>query len=397
MKKFDITYFHGPFADYIVRPDVVENIAKSGMTLLPLHYGTEVNKKALPLVEANGMKALVGDPRIYQLYHADDLQGADAVVKQIVADYAEFDHVIEGWDLVDEPNSAKFPILGAIVAAFRKYSPDKETMINLFPNYASPEQLGNPTYADHLEDFIQRVNPHCVSYDHYHFLGREGRKQLDLGDVDERERLIRLSAELTVDRGGFFANIEVVREKALKYGLDPMLIVLLTEHGPYRNLTAAELLWEVNMCLVYGMRRISFFTYWEPAHDEYWQWTNAMADTEGNLTQHYYDVQSIAAKIRPIGEYLFARKNTAVYHIGQPEEGAAQFTAYGKIDAIEGTDGVVGFFEDGSFYLVNRSYQTEKSFIVRSEAPLYAYAEGQWKECDGKFTLAAGDGVLLKN
>lgn len=396
MKNFEITYFHGPFADYIIRPDVVENIAKSGMTLVPLHYGSDVNKKALPLLAANGLKALVGDPRIYKLYHADNIDGADAVVKEIVEDYAEFSDVIIGWDLVDEPGAAKFPILGAIVAAFRKYSPDKETMINLFPNYASPEQLGNPTYGEHLDEFVKVVNPHCISYDHYHFVGREGRKQLDLGDVDERERLIRMAAEQTEDRGGFFDNIEIVREKAEKYDLDAMLIVLLTEHGPYRNLTAAELLWEVNMCLAYGMKRISFFTYWEPSHDEFWQWTNAMADTEGNLTQHYYDVQAIGAKIRPIGEYLFAHKNTAVYHIGQPEESAAQFKGYGKIDAIEGIDGVVGFYDDGSFYLANRSYQQERFFIVRTEAPLYAFVDGEWKECGGKFTLPAGDAVLLK-
>ena len=47
------------------------------------------------------------------------------------------------------------------------------------------------------------------------------------------------------------------------------------------------------MCLVYGMKRISFFTYWEPAHDEFWQWTNAMCDTEGNKMQHWYDVKEI--------------------------------------------------------------------------------------------------------
>lgn len=395
MKSFEITYFHGPFAEYIVRDDVVKNIAASGMTLVPLHYDVKTNLAALPLLRRYGLKALVGDSRIYGVYGGNRIEDADQTVREIVSAYADFDDVIIGWDLVDEPNSSRFAVLGALVAAFRKYSPDKETMINLFPNYASPEQLGNPTYADHLEDFVRKVNPHCLSYDHYHFLGREGRNRLELGEVDERERLIRLSAEQTADRGGFFDNIEVVREKALKFGLDAMLIVLLTEHGPYRNLTYGELLWEANMCLAYGMKRLSFFTYWEPSHDDFWQWTNAMADTEGNLTQHYYDVQKIAASLKGVGECLFDKTCRAVFHIGEPEPGARAFAPYGGIDAIEGEDGVIGFFDDGVLYLVNRSYRGANRFTLHG-ASLERWDNGVWTPCGGEFSLEAGEGVLLR-
>ncbi|MCQ2433107.1 MAG: hypothetical protein MJ175_10945, partial [Clostridia bacterium] len=312
MKQFDITYFHGPFAEYIDKPEVIADIAASGITLVPLNSSTEVNKRALPILDRYGLRALVGDPRIGQLYRDDDIAGADAVVKAIVADYEPFGNIL-GWDIVDEPNTAKFPILAAIVNAFRRYAPDTETVINLFPNYASPEQLGAKDFSDYLERFVNIVRPHFISYDHYHFLGRENRKKVIAETTDERERLIRLSAETTENRGGFFENIEDTRRIALKYGLDAMLIVLLTEHGPYRNLTKGELLWEVNMCLVYGLRRISYFTYWEPGYDEHWQWTNAMCDTEGNKMQHYYDVKEINAEITPAGRYLFDKNSFAVY------------------------------------------------------------------------------------
>ncbi len=396
MKTFDITYFHGPFAEYIVKPEVIADIAASGITLVPLSGNLDINRTALTLLRQYGLRAAVHDWRIHALYAADDLSAVDAAVREIVADYAEFENIV-GWDIVDEPNAAKFPILAAIVNAFRRYSPDKETTINLFPNYASPAQLGNPDYLSHLEAFVNIVRPHFISYDHYHFLGREKRRKTVEEAVDERERLIRLSAETTVDRGGFFENIEDIRNVSLKYGLDAMLIVLLTEHGPYRNLTYGELLWEVNMCLAYGMRRISYFTYWEPAHDEHWQWTNAMCDTEGRKMQHYYDVQSINRDIKPVGDYLFNRTSVGVYHIGTPEAGAAKFTSCGKVQSIDGENGVLGVFDDGTMYLVNRNFLGENSFVFHTDAPLTVWKDGYFVDlADKTITLAPGEAVMLK-
>ncbi|MBQ8577376.1 MAG: hypothetical protein IJ449_05340 [Clostridia bacterium] len=396
MKQFDITYFHGPFSNFVVKDETVREIAASGMTLVPLHYGTETNKAALPLLRRYGLRAIVSDPRISRVYRDDDLAAADAMAKEVVADYADYDNII-GWDIVDEPNAAKFPVLAAIVNAFRRYSPDMETVINLFPNYASPEQLGNPDYVSHLEAFVNIVRPHLLSYDHYHFLGRENRNQtLDL-DVDERERLIRLSAETTENRGGFFENIEDFRRIAVKYGIDPMLIVLLTEHGPYRNLTRGELFWEVNMCLAYGMKRISYFTYWEPSHDDHWQWTNAMCDTEGNKMPHWYDVQAINAAISPAGRRLFQTTSEAVFHIGTPEPAATAFTGFGGISAIDGENGVIGFFSDGSVYLVNRDFQRENTFTIHADKPLNVLVGDAFVPMDGtSIMLGAGEAVLLK-
>ncbi|MBQ8186766.1 MAG: hypothetical protein IJ037_07830 [Clostridia bacterium] len=397
MKSFDITYFHGPFAQYIVKPEVIADIAASGMTLVPISGDLTLNRTVLKLLGQYGLRGEVHDSRIAGLYYADNIAAVDDTVRQIFEDYAEFDNVA-GWDITDEPNAAKFPILAAIVNAFRRYSPDRETVINLFPNYASPEQLGNPDYVTHLEEFVNVVRPHFISYDHYHFLGRENRRAVMESDVSERERLIRLSAETTVNRGGFFDNIEDIRRVSLKYGLDAMLIVLLTEHGPYRNLTYGELLWEVNMSLAYGMKRISYFTYWEPSHDDHWQWTNAMCDTEGNRMQHWYDVQSINAAVKPAGEFLFNRTSMGVYHIGDaPEKNTSLFTSFGKIQKIDGERGVIGIFDDGSMYLVNRDFLAPRTFRIHADAPLTVMRNGIFTDlADCDITLAAGEAVLLK-
>ena len=397
MKQFDITFFDGPFAEYIVKDDVVADIAASGITLVPLTYNTAVNKEALLVLRRFGLRAIVRDERITELFNTDNVSGADVVVKDVVADYDNFDNLI-GWEIVDEPHASKFTVLSAIVNAFRRYSPEKETVINLYPNYASEAQLGMASYADYLESYVNVVRPHLISYDHYHFLGREKRNENLILDVDERERLIRLSAEKTEDRPEFFENIELIRATALKYDVDPMLIILLTEHGPYRNLTIGELYWEVNMSLAYGMKRLSYYTYWELAHDvEHWQWANAMCDTKGNKMQHWYDVRDINAEISPAGRHLFETRSEAVFHIGTPEPGAKKFESYGAVSAIDGKNGVIGFFEDGSIYLVNRDFQRENTFTIHADRPLSVMQNGVFVDLESTtVTLGAGEAVLLK-
>ena len=245
---------------------------------------------------------------------------------------------------------------------------------------------------------MQQVDPHFLSYDHYHFLGRQ-KAAGDDGNTDERERLIRLSTQKTEDRGGFFENIEEIRRVGLASRLEQMLIVLLVEHGPYRNLTAAELLWEVNMCLAYGFHRISYFTYWTPdCGTEFWQWDNAMCDLQGNKKQHYYDVQAINKAIMPIGEHLFNTTSAAVFHTGELEAGAKAFAGYGPVNSIEGGNAVIGFFEDGSAYLVNRDYQNAATFTVKANGAIAHWENGTFVPGDSTLTvtLAAGEGILLR-
>ena len=59
--------------------------------------------------------------------------------------------------------------LGEVVAALRERDPAHVAFINLLPNYATPQQLGTPTYDAHVRRFIEQVKPPLVSYDHYTF------------------------------------------------------------------------------------------------------------------------------------------------------------------------------------------------------------------------------------
>ena len=152
------------------------------------------------------------------------------------------------------------------------------------------------------------------------------------------------------------------------------------------------------MCLAYGMRRLSYFTYWEPDDSaSYWNWKNAMCDTKGKKEQHYYDVQRINRVVKPVGEYLFHRNCTAVFHIGEAEQGAEVFSAYGSVKEIKGKCGVVGFFDDGSIYLVNRDYQNTQNFRLVTDLPVTVMRDGVFVDAESlEFALDPGAAVLLK-
>jgi hypothetical protein len=62
-----------------------------------------------------------------------------------------------GYGVIDEPNASQFDDLRKTVDRLRELRPGKLAYINLFPNYASPTQLGTKTYDEHVAKFIAQV------------------------------------------------------------------------------------------------------------------------------------------------------------------------------------------------------------------------------------------------
>lgn len=384
MDNFEISYFYGPSGDYICNEEIVKAIADAGFTSIPVNAGSvEKNKQALALLKKYGMTCSdLVDSRVMAVIGPDrtaspniSQEEVDKVIEAVVADYKDCDNIV-GWNLYDEPCAAMFDILGKVVSAFKKYDPDRETCINLFPNYANATQLGVSPYSKYLELFIEEVDPSYISYDHYHFLNSG------------------------LPRSGFYENIEIVRKMANKYKIDPMIIILLTEHLSYQNLTKEQLMWEANISLAYGMKRISYFTYWldQPLLDQ--GWSNSCADYTGKIYQHYYDVQDINKWLLPLGNELFDKTSTGVYHImsrkGQfPETGCPEYVGYGNLGEVDGLNFVIGFFDDESFMIVNKGYKADDQntmtlIDLTSSLEYFDPASETWKD-------AEADGVAVRN
>lgn len=409
--KFPITFWHGLPKKFMFNTGAdgkaevnfsrLDEMKEAGFTHINGvngYYSIAENQLLLSACEERGLKMMVYDQRTDKA--KSDPAQARKLIEAVVSDYASYP-ALYAYYITDEPNSHDFPALSAIASIFRELDPHREAYINLFPNYASVEQLGNPTYREHVEQYLQTVLPSSLSYDHYHFLcTNEVKERFDFSN--DREARIYADAQNKVDRGGFFDNIEVIRELSIKYNIPFMLIVLLVEHGPYRYLTEAEIRFEVFQSLAYGCGGVSYFTYFTPDYEPVWRFRNAMIDESGERTRHYYDVKKINAELSAVGRQLAGHKSEAVFHIGAESEGVKPFESYGEINCIKAERATVGFFEGGFMLIANKDFERDAAVNVKTSAHLSAFnkKENIWFELpqadEYSFMLHAGDAELLR-
>ncbi|MCL2159960.1 MAG: hypothetical protein FWH48_11175 [Oscillospiraceae bacterium] len=401
---YPIMYWFGPSA---MDEKSANMIAEAGFTRIPIEgRNKEENIKIIELCAAAGIEAMVADRRISEAIR--DFKNCEPILAQVVGDYAGFKNV-KAYYITDEPSCNDFEALGNVCATLTRLDPGREAYINLFPNYASAEQLGAESYKKHIDLYVDIVKPSIISYDHYHFVGRNLENKADAAK-SERERLICEAAWNTEQRAGFFDNIETIRKKSLETGIDFMVIVLLVEHGPYRNLSEAEIRWEVFQSLAYGSSRISYFTYGTPAYEENWRYTNGMVDTNGEPTRHYYDVMRINKDLKIVGAQLAGKKSEAVYHIGEETDTSIKY--YDPKENMVGIGDIkvtgaltLGFFEGGEIMLANKDYISlnKVDITVNPDQNVFVFdkAAGQWYrliKSAGACTLSLmpGDGELIK-
>ena len=319
-----ISYWHGPRPDQERFAEVAEanfNVAMCGG-----------GKRALDLARLNGLKVMIMDSRITAKRFQEE--GFERGLDAVVAEYA--DHpALWGYFVTDEPNASQFENLGAINRYLLKKDPKHIPFINLFPTYASQEQLGNPTYEEHVSSFIQTVRPRLLSYDHYALVGDELRPD-------------------------YFENMEIIRRQALEHKIPFNFILLSVPHFSYRNPTEADLRWQVNTALAYGARGIMYFTYSSlPDNEHYRGWGDAVIARDGSRTAKYEQVKRINGELKQLAPTLVRLTSTAVYHTPPLPRGTAAIPDGDMVVHLQGGEFVVGHFssEQGERYtmFVNRS------------------------------------------
>jgi len=332
-EEFLISYWQGPPPNEEQFAEIAEanfNVAMCGG-----------GKRALDLAEKNGLKLLLQDRRITARNFQQE--GFEKNLDAVVADYA--DHpALWGYFVTDEPNAAQFENLGAINRHLLKKDPKHIPFINLFPTYASQEQLGNPTYEEHVSSFIQTVHPRLLSYDHYALVG-DGL------------------------RPDYFENMDIIRRQALKHGIPFNFILLSVPHFSYRNPTEADLRWQVNTALAYGARGIMYFTYSSLPDDEHYKgWGDAIIARDGSRTAKYEHVKRINGELKRLAPTLVRLTSTAVYHTPPLPRGTTPIPGGDLVVHVQGGEFVVGHFrsEQGERYtmFVNRSPRVAADAVI---------------------------------
>ncbi|NOX56722.1 MAG: hypothetical protein GXP27_20200, partial [Planctomycetes bacterium] len=229
------------------------------------------------------------------------------------------------------------------------------------------------------------VKPLVLSYDHYCLLKNGS------------------------DRPDYFENLELIREYALRSGVPPWNIILVTPHLGYRDPTAAEMRWQVYTSLAYGMKGILYFTYWtHPSLAK--QGRMAIVDPQGKPTKRYPVVKQLNAEMKTLGKLLLKLKSTGVYHTGSIPRGGRRQLGDLPLQLPENQPLLIGFFKDarGENYamIVNRDHDKPQDVQVHLKGHVVQVVEVSAKDGterpvpitanEFKLSLEAGGGRLFR-
>jgi len=244
-----------------------------------------------------------------------------------------------GYMLRDEPNEDAFPALRERVDAIRAVRPGKLAYINLFPNYASPEQLGSPSYEAHVAAFIEKVGPDVLSMDHYpRFVpGADG-------------------------RAAYCENLAVLRKHACDAGIPFWNFFNTMPFGPHTDPTEAQLRWQMYTSIAYGAKGLLYFCYYTPLSHEFPK-GGAIIGRDDRPTRHYDQAKRINHAIANLGPTLMKLTSTGVYRVTPDDEPSTVLDGtpirnLGRADYDPGHDLLIGVFthDDGRRAVLINNY-----------------------------------------
>ncbi len=293
---------------------------------------------------------------------AGDLQAQaagdqDSVSQRLQQLYDKFGThpALAGLLLYDEPHRSLFGTLRyAKNQVEQKFGNGELPYVNVWPSHASPKNaLGAESYTDYLEKYMNEtkypnsaVAPPVLSFDHYPLL------------ADERT---------TPD---FFYNHAVIRNFARRFrvpswgfvqsvGFDGRAVGL----GVRRRPDEAEIFWQINVALAYGVKGIQYFTYWTPSDPDV-GFKNALITRDGTQTDLYDYAQRANEFLRKVGRVLLPLASVSVTHFGEKRlpRGAKLFKGDSYVRAASGSPAILGSFSDPNV-------TTERYLLVVNRSP----------------------------
>jgi hypothetical protein len=314
--RFAIGFWVDPPADEKMNQRY-EEIAQANFTLVIGGFGAEQKEiiiKQIALCKKYDLKLLI---------HASKGEPNELLDAQ----------VCWGISLRDEPSVKDFGGLRTAVDKLRKASPGKLAYINLFPNYASREQLGADNYEQYVSRFVNEVDPDVLCMDHYPMMTptSDGRK----GYCDDLRVMRKYSLEKKIPFWNFFNTMP---------------------YGPHFDPTEAQLRWQIYTSLAYGAKGILYFCYYTPAGDEFPK-GGAIITRDDQKTRHYYEAQRINRALKNLGPTLMKLTSTAIYRI-KPDDDPAAVLKGSPIRQLTPGDYLVGVFqhEDGRKAVLLNNY-----------------------------------------
>ncbi len=370
-----VTYWCGPSLTDAVAQQMVEG----GFNLVWC-----ANEKELDVAHRHGLRGQLrnGLLKPTSLDDPKRREQLDALIARVSKHPALY-----AYHLIDEPNASQFPGLGRLVAYLREHDPAHLAYINLFPTYASNEQLGTKgdvvtAYNEHLRLYIEQVKPQLISYDHYQF-------------------------SLKGDGNQYFLNLAMIRRAAQDAGVPFLNIVQACTWAPkvMRVPNTDEMRYLVYSTLAYGAQGISYYVYACANHH------GSLVSLDGTPGPLYNALKSYNREFVAIAGELQPLRSLRVYHTSMREPGCEPLPAEAsfRLDVSKSPSWPRGFLlgyfgakaKPTHVVVVNLDYTDEVSATLTGPGKLELFdaKSVQWtpaKKAEVEMILPPGGGKLVR-
>ena len=304
-------------------PERYEEMAAAGFTIAFQGYpNLDALMEALDVAEAAGVQLIAGCP---------ELRSDTATTVERMRHHP----ALYGYVLRDEPGAELFPMLAEWVEAIQAVDDTRWAYINLFPNYASAEQLGTETYREHVRLFLETVPQKILSFDHY--------------PVVE-------TADGILLRSQYYENLRIIREEALRAGVPFWAFALSVAHVPYPVPEETHLRVQQFSNLLYGAQGLQYFTYWTPTPTEAWNFNTAPIERDGTRTVVYDRVKAVTSYLQGFAAVFIDATVEQVGHMGASIPPGAE--------AFEPGSGIVAVDSRDSPIVVSHLRKGERAFLA---------------------------------
>jgi hypothetical protein len=367
-RVFPILAWGGPPQDQTT-VERFRELADCGFTYNYSGYSSdEAVANALEVCRATGVKLIFSSPQLQK--------DPEATARRFKSHPG-----LGGYYLRDEPGAKLFPELAAWAKRIQSVDAEHPCYINLFPNYATTDQLEAASYQAYVDQFVAQVPVPFLSFDHYPVIG-------------------------TTLRGEWYQNLEVIRDASRKVSKPFWAFALAVAHAPYPVPTTAHLRVQAYSNLAYGAQGLQYFTYWTTKSDT-WDFHEGPILPDGTRSATYDRVREVNRELQALRAVFLGSRVGSIGHTGTTlPAGTRRYEPAAPVKSLktEGQGAVVSVLSKGDrrFLVVvnrdiNQPMRLEVTFDpqaavrpVKKDATL-----GEPLGASHAFTLAPGDAAIF--
>jgi len=297
-------------------------------------------QKSLDAAHEAGMKIVISCPELKT--------ETETIVKRFMNHPA-----LAGYFLRDEPAVDAFTDLANWAKRVNAFDPKHFCYVNLFPNYATPLQLGTADYREYVNKFAKEVPLHFLSFDSYPLTSAEG--------VYEK----------------WHQNLEIFSDEAKKadkpfWGFAQSILFDNKHEDP----SLATMRVQMFTNLAYGAQGLQYFTYWTPVSSTE-DFRGGPITLEGKRSTVYDNIKILNQEIKDLSGVFYGAKVKSLQFFGKNIPAGTKrmsvLPAPIKVFATEGKTALVSILENGGrnfIVIVNTDYRNKMSLTMSGDSSL---------------------------